>query len=489
MHRGRLASSKNYNVFLLGVLFGFFTFFVFNNKSEAAGKFLSPISYIKSVNAFSTKKNIETFSFAPGWGRLDNVNFLKSSTVAYYDVPINDDGTLTRDASGYQIFRSDFVSMIPQAHSAGARVAVTLSMTYAPIIETFLDDPLAQTALTHEAINEIDETGIDAVVLDIEYGGKNAAQYGPKYSRFVSNFVNSLHQHSASVQVDIALAGFATNSPFYKIDDLGIYADRIFLMAYDFATPEIKNSMPVVPVYSYKENEYWQTVSSEAGNFLKVIPPEKLVLETAWYGNGDDYPLHDSGARDDFTTSNTLETPLSQSVIESMVANVPVSAQKAVRKNLPYIADALKKEGILSPNILAYALATIEHETAGTFEPIEEYGGRKNARRLGYEGGTNYFGRGFIQLTHIRNYKKFGQRIGFGDQLVRHPEIALRPDVSAKILAAFFKDNGIARLVGNGDFVDARLAINPDNNGWSVANLTYKFIVVPISNKKHNGRI
>src|SRR5207244_2761453 len=106
----------------------------------------------------------------------------------------------------------------------------------------------------------------------------------------------------------------------------------------------------------------------------------------------------------------------------------PVSSQQAAQKNLPLIAKALEEEHILTPNVLAYALATIEHETAGTFEPIDEIKGRKSARRLGYEGGTNYFGRGFIQLTHLRNYKKVGERIGMGDDLVKNPTLASRAD-------------------------------------------------------------
>jgi predicted chitinase len=162
--------------------------------------------------------------------------------------------------------------------------------------------------------------------------------------------------------------------------------------------------------------------------------------------------------------------------INGLLAGVPDHAQAAVRKNLPLIAKALEKEGILDEKVLAYALATIEHETAGTFEPIEEIKGRRSARRLGYEGGTDYFGRGFIQLTHSRNYRKVGIRIGMGESLVKNPDLALDPAVSAKILAAFFADNGIATLARQGYFVDARRPINPDAQGYWIANLAYKYL-------------
>ena len=125
---------------------------------------------------------------------------------------------------------------------------------------------------------------------------------------------------------------------------------------------------------------------------------------------------------------------------------------------------------------MAYALATIEHETAGTFEPIEEYGGRQQARKLGYGGGENYYGRGFIQLTHADNYRAIGQRIGMGDALVKNPALALRPDISAKILAAFFKDRGVAKEASKGNFYAARGPVNGTDKAREIAQIAQRYL-------------
>jgi hypothetical protein len=161
--------------------------------------------------------------------------------------------------------------------------------------------------------------------------------------------------------------------------------------------------------------------------------------------------------------------------VDRLVSEVPSKAREAARRNIPLIGKALEEEGILDSNVLSYALATIEHETDATFEPLHEIQGRFSARRLGYEGGTNYFGRGFIQLTHLRNYRMVGERIGMGDQLARNPELASNPEVSAKILAAFFKDNNVANLASRGQFIAARRPVNPDYNGYKVASLAWKY--------------
>lgn len=90
---------------------------------------------------------------------------------------------------------------------------------------------------------------------------------------------------------------------------------------------------------------------------------------------------------------------------------------------------------------LAYMLATTYHETAQTMQPIEEYGkgrgkayGRKvKMTRVPYTLPNKlYYGRGFVQLTWYENYAKMGRL--FGIDLLNNPELALRLDVSTKIL-------------------------------------------------------
>lgn len=54
---------------------------------------------------------------------------------------------------------------------------------------------------------------------------------------------------------------------------------------------------------------------------------------------------------------------------------------------------------------LAYALATDFHETAHTMQPIEEKGGTKYLKGKPY---YPWYGRGLVQITWEKNYKKYG---------------------------------------------------------------------------------
>ena len=159
-----------------------------------------------------------------------------------------------------------------------------------------------------------------------------------------------------------------------------------------------------------------------------------------------------------------------QGQIDKVISSLPENQRTAGT----LIAQALKEQGILDPNTLAYALATTQHETAGTFQPIDEYGGRQQAEALGYGGGADYFGRGYIQLTHLDNYQKYGDQLGV--DLVNNPELANDPQTAARILALYFKDRGTASLASKGDFVGARGTINPDDKGQMIANYANMYL-------------
>lgn len=90
---------------------------------------------------------------------------------------------------------------------------------------------------------------------------------------------------------------------------------------------------------------------------------------------------------------------------------------------------------------VSYVLATIYHETAGTMEPIAEYG-----RGAGHEygepdpvTGQTYYGRGYVQLTWKDNYQKAQDSVvNFNNwehdvPLVNDPDLAMEPWIAAQV--------------------------------------------------------
>ena len=156
---------------------------------------------------------------------------------------------------------------------------------------------------------------------------------------------------------------------------------------------------------------------------------------------------------------------------------------------------AWEQSGLKDLRWLAYMLATSYHETARTMQPIEEYGrgkGRPYGKKLRMDRSPYdspdklYYGRGDVQLTWYENYERMGKLLGI--PLLEQPELALRPDISAKIMI-----EGMTKGKSNrGDFtgvslenyfnaakddpVQARRIINGMDKASLIAGYHYKFL-------------
>lgn len=157
--------------------------------------------------------------------------------------------------------------------------------------------------------------------------------------------------------------------------------------------------------------------------------------------------------------------PLSADAISNAL-NLP---REQVQENWPHIAKALDEAGITDPNAIVAVLATVKTEVPN-FAPIPEY-----ASGAAYEGradlgntepgdGARYKGRGFIQLTGRANYREYGQKLGI--DLESHPERALEPGVSARILVEYFKERGLTQQAAQGDWESVRRGVNGGLNGY-----------------------
>jgi hypothetical protein len=457
------------------------------NGARPAQRILEPLisplmTSLHSSNplSFKNKTTDETFSFAPSWSenKLRKIDFNGLNYLAFFDLPVLGDGTINKDSRSYQAFDTpEILDLVERAHYSNTKVLLTLTSIKSSDINQLLSNKSSWKNLVQEITEEVKSVNADGITLDFELHGTQGHQYQSKYTEFLSYLTEKLHQTLPGSIVTVAVPDNASEASLYNKTQLAKVADKVLIMAYNVAVPEEKNSNPITPVFGFNDKDYWEKISNGLNNFFgQKIEKTKLVMERAWYGNGDKYPLYTPNST---PPSEDQKEPahvfLDHDTVNRLASNVPSKGREAARTNIPVIGKALQEEGILDSNVLAYALATIEHETDKTFAPIDEIQGRMSARRLGYEGGINYFGRGFIQLTHLRNYKAMGQRIGMGDELVKSPELASTPEVAAKILAAFFKDNNIANLASKGYFVAARRPVNPDYNGYHIAQLAWKY--------------
>jgi len=163
------------------------------------------------------------------------------------------------------------------------------------------------------------------------------------------------------------------------------------------------------------------------------------------------------------------------------IARAIGSSPADVAETWPVIEEALEAEGMDDvPNRIA-VLATMVTEVGPGLRPINEYGGPSYFTQM-YEGrsdlgntrpgdGARFHGRGYIQLTGRANYRSYGERLGM--PLEERPDMALEPEVGARVLAEYFKDRGIDDDARRGEWDDVRRKVNGGYNGWS----TYRKVV------------
>ena len=155
------------------------------------------------------------------------------------------------------------------------------------------------------------------------------------------------------------------------------------------------------------------------------------------------------------------------------------------------ILDAWGKHAPNSdPRFIAYSLATAYHETARSMAPVRELGqGRGRAYGNPVPPYNQvYYGRGYVQLTWKRNYANATRSlvrhnvVGSDVDLVRNPDLAMRPDIASGILVFGMLEGWFTgrKLVDyfsgtRSDWVDARVIINGHDRAALIASYGLAF--------------
>lgn len=180
---------------------------------------------------------------------------------------------------------------------------------------------------------------------------------------------------------------------------------------------------------------------------------------------------------------------LDEQVVAAMCPGAPLGN---IRRYLPAVIEAMTEAQLVDRAMLLMAVATICAET-GRFCPLDEYRSRYNTspnarspyfdlydhrRDLGNRGpndGSQYKGRGFVQLTGRHNYERYGRALGLGDGLLGAPERANEPLIAARVLARFLKDRElqIKQALLERDFARARRLVNGGRHGLADFTASY----------------
>ena len=132
----------------------------------------------------------------------------------------------------------------------------------------------------------------------------------------------------------------------------------------------------------------------------------------------------------------------------------------------PLLLAALGEQRCASRLTQIGAAATVAVECAG-WSPVAERRAEPGTRVWALQERywpSGYYGRGYLQLTWEANYRAMGLALNL--DLLGHPELACRPDVAARILAYYFRHEGVAKAADVRDWARTRRLVNGGLNGW-----------------------
>lgn len=147
---------------------------------------------------------------------------------------------------------------------------------------------------------------------------------------------------------------------------------------------------------------------------------------------------------------------------------------------LNFLLGKLEQDSF-SLNQAAYILATVDHETEHTFQPVKEKRDRANSSRRANQDRywlTGFYGRGYVQITWEKNYAKFG--------IADTPDKALEPETAYMILSrgmreGLFTGKKLSDFIYDGrslDYFNARTIINGHDKAQEIAERAHKYATI-----------
>jgi hypothetical protein len=247
----------------------------------------------------------EIFGYAPYWTLPQSSGFdvQDLTTLAYFSVDANPDGTLDESGAGWNGYESqDLVNLVNRSHAAGDRVVLTVTDFSQSSLDTITSDPQAAANLSAALISAVSAKNLDGVNFDFE-GEGSADRAG--LTALITKVSNALHAANPHWQVTMAVyaSAAADSGGFYDVAALAPALDGFFVMAYDMNDRTTPSATAPLVGGGYNDTEALQ-------QFTAVVPPQKVILGVPFYGYDWPTSAGTSGAQ-----ATGPESPLSDGVI------------------------------------------------------------------------------------------------------------------------------------------------------------------------------
>ncbi|HEX5266986.1 MAG TPA: glycosyl hydrolase family 18 protein [Acidimicrobiales bacterium] len=220
----------------------------------------------------------EVFAFAPYWSlsSAGTTAVGSASTLAYFGLDVNGDGSVSRSGAGWQGYQSaELVNLINNAHAAGDRVVLSVECFSQANLDRITSDPAAAARLAGELAHLVSSEQMDGVNFDFE-GTGSADRSG--LVRLIGDVASRLKAVDPRWQLTVDVyASSLDGGGFFDAAALASKVDALFVMAYDMGSRTTPS--PTAPL-----SGPGYTDSGLVTTFAKGVPASKVLLGIPFYG-------------------------------------------------------------------------------------------------------------------------------------------------------------------------------------------------------------
>jgi Glycosyl hydrolases family 18 len=232
----------------------------------------------------------EVFGVMPYWDLGNGSTFSLSglTTVDYFGLNVNDDGSIQTSGSAWNDFLSqDFIDVIDRAHAAGDRVVLSITDFDQSSLDQLAASATAPSQLAQSILFLLKSRDLDGVNLDFE--GQGTADQGG-----ITNLVKAVSQTlkganpDYQVTMDTYASAGAGSTGFLDLAALSPYVDAFMVMAYQL-------NLKSPPSSSSPMTSAAASVQAVLNEYTLTVPASKVILTFPLFGY--DWP----------TTNGTLQ--------------------------------------------------------------------------------------------------------------------------------------------------------------------------------------
>jgi hypothetical protein len=246
----------------------------------------------------------EDFAFAPYWtlSQAPTFSLTGLSTLAYFSIDVNGNGTLDESGPGWNGFQSqDLADLITRAHAAGERVVLTVTDFGQSSLDAITSSPTAPATLSATLIPLLQAKSLDGVNFDFE-GNGSRDQAG--LTNLITSVAGSLRAADPHWQItmDTYASSAGDTKGFYNIPALSPAVDAFFVMDYELnlaGTPSAASPLT--------SNQF--STQTTLAQYTAAAPASKVIIGAPFFGI--DWPTN-NGTMAAGATGGAADIPDSQ---------------------------------------------------------------------------------------------------------------------------------------------------------------------------------